>query len=330
MHLASSRAALRLGLVAAVSRCWPAAATRQPPAATSAAAASKLVTVTAGEQATPSELMLDGVVEAVNQATLSAQTAGRVAEVAVDINDRVQEGQLLVRLRAYRAGGWDLARRRQRCRLRARKTHRRAPSMTASATCTSARSWPVPPTTKPSPRAMRPRRTSRPRVPRSNRRRKASLTPNCARRTPAWSRAKRVQVRRSSSARHAIADDRVDGRMRVVAEVPQSAARAVQEARKSRTSMSGTSASPRPRITLYPSARTAVGHVPRAGRLAGRVRSRYRPGTFAKVGIVVGESNRILVPFGAVIERSELRAVYVVTPDGEVVAAPGAARPSHR
>jgi RND family efflux transporter MFP subunit len=40
----------------------------------------------------------DGVVEAVRDATLSAQTGGRVAAVAVDVNDRVAAGQTLLRL----------------------------------------------------------------------------------------------------------------------------------------------------------------------------------------------------------------------------------------
>ena len=39
----------------------------------------------------------DGVVEAVNQATLSAQTSGRVAELLVDVNDLVKTGQVLAR-----------------------------------------------------------------------------------------------------------------------------------------------------------------------------------------------------------------------------------------
>ncbi len=42
----------------------------------------------------------DGVVEAVRQATLSAQTSGRVAEVLHDVNDRTAEGAVLVRLSA--------------------------------------------------------------------------------------------------------------------------------------------------------------------------------------------------------------------------------------
>lgn len=39
----------------------------------------------------------DGVVEAVNQATLSAQTRGRVLELPFDVNDYVEAGQVVVR-----------------------------------------------------------------------------------------------------------------------------------------------------------------------------------------------------------------------------------------
>ncbi|MBS0199865.1 MAG: efflux RND transporter periplasmic adaptor subunit [Proteobacteria bacterium] len=42
----------------------------------------------------------DGVVEAVQRADLAAQTAGRVAAVNVDINDRVKAGDVLVRITA--------------------------------------------------------------------------------------------------------------------------------------------------------------------------------------------------------------------------------------
>ncbi|WP_159015561.1 efflux RND transporter periplasmic adaptor subunit [Cognatiluteimonas profundi] len=42
----------------------------------------------------------DGVVEAVQQAQLTAQTAGRVTVVAVDVNDRVAAGEVLLRLTA--------------------------------------------------------------------------------------------------------------------------------------------------------------------------------------------------------------------------------------
>ncbi len=42
----------------------------------------------------------DGVVEAVRRADLAAQTAGRVSAVAVDVNDRVRAGEVLLRITA--------------------------------------------------------------------------------------------------------------------------------------------------------------------------------------------------------------------------------------
>src|SRR5690606_17414566 len=44
-----------------------------------------------------SEQVWDGVVEAVNQATISAQTSGRVIELPYDVNDTVDEGAVIVR-----------------------------------------------------------------------------------------------------------------------------------------------------------------------------------------------------------------------------------------
>ena len=53
----------------------------------------------------------DGVVEAVQRADLSAQTAGRVSEVAVDVNATVAEGDVLVRITAVEQdAGTDTAR----------------------------------------------------------------------------------------------------------------------------------------------------------------------------------------------------------------------------
>lgn len=53
----------------------------------------------------------DGVVEAVQQADLSAQTAGRVTAIAVDVNDRVGAGAVLLRLTAVeQQAGADTAR----------------------------------------------------------------------------------------------------------------------------------------------------------------------------------------------------------------------------
>ena len=63
------------------------------------AAESHVPVATAQLHARPDEQILDGVIEAVNQSTVSAQTAGRVEEIMVDVNDMVPQGAPIVRIR---------------------------------------------------------------------------------------------------------------------------------------------------------------------------------------------------------------------------------------
>lgn len=54
-------------------------------------------TITVAPRTSARERSWDGVVEAVHQATLSAQTRGRVLELPFDVNDYVEAGQVVVR-----------------------------------------------------------------------------------------------------------------------------------------------------------------------------------------------------------------------------------------
>jgi RND family efflux transporter MFP subunit len=67
-----------------------------PPAAAPAAVPA-LETTTLATELAPRERVWDGVVEAVDQATLSAQTAGRVVELPFDVDDYVPAGAVVVR-----------------------------------------------------------------------------------------------------------------------------------------------------------------------------------------------------------------------------------------
>jgi RND family efflux transporter MFP subunit len=79
-------------LAAALAGCGkapaPAPAAEKPPA---------LASVTVQRERVPLERVWDGVVEAVNQATLSAQTSGRVVELPYDVDDYVPAGAVVVR-----------------------------------------------------------------------------------------------------------------------------------------------------------------------------------------------------------------------------------------
>src|ERR1039458_9413766 len=54
----------------------------------------------------PLEHFVDGTIEAVNQATVSAQTAGRITDILFDVNDVVPAGAVIIRLKGneQRAG----------------------------------------------------------------------------------------------------------------------------------------------------------------------------------------------------------------------------------
>src|SRR5579863_6916956 len=70
----------------------------RPPAA--APARSSPASVVVQPERTPIERRLDGVIEAVNQGTVAAQTSGRVVGILYDVNDFVPAGAVIIRLRS--------------------------------------------------------------------------------------------------------------------------------------------------------------------------------------------------------------------------------------
>lgn len=57
----------------------------------------ELASIQLQPQTTAQEVKYDGVIEAINQATVSAQTAGRIVEIPVDVGDYVAKGDLIIR-----------------------------------------------------------------------------------------------------------------------------------------------------------------------------------------------------------------------------------------
>ena len=82
-----------LGLIVGLSAC------SDKPTSTQVAAAAlpQLETLTLAPSKVAQEVKFDGVIEAINQATVSAQTSGRVLELPVDVGDLVKKGDLIVR-----------------------------------------------------------------------------------------------------------------------------------------------------------------------------------------------------------------------------------------
>lgn len=101
----------RLRTSAALALALGLAACSGQPETTTAPALPALATVTVHAQVGGATRAWDGVVEAVQQADLAAQTSGRITTVAVDVNDRVKAGDVLLRLTAVeQQAGADAAR----------------------------------------------------------------------------------------------------------------------------------------------------------------------------------------------------------------------------
>jgi len=75
------------------------------PATTLAQQDNTLTSVRAELISSPLEYHIDGVIEAINQSTLSAQVSGRIEKINFDVDDRVNAGEVIVRIRdnEYRA-----------------------------------------------------------------------------------------------------------------------------------------------------------------------------------------------------------------------------------
>jgi hypothetical protein len=104
--------------------------------------------------------------------------------------------------------------------------------------------------------------------------------------------------------------------LRVAVELPQSVVERVRVQRKAAVYVDGRRVEAT-RLTLSPQA------APESNTFLARLdlpenAADLYPGMFVKVAFVVGEAERLLIPAGAVVERSEMTAVYVEDAEGDV------------
>jgi RND family efflux transporter MFP subunit len=299
-----------LCLVAALGAAFAAGAKDVPAAAPAALATFKVTS-----SAVPSERLLDGTVEAVHQATVSAQTAGRIAAIAFDVDDQVPAGAVLVSIRsAEQVAGFTQAQAALKeataREVEAQANYRRIADMyqrkvVARATFDDAT------TTRDAAVA----RLDSARAGLEAAREGVAYTEI---RTPYAGVVTRklVQVGESVAPGTPLMVVASLDALRVVAEVPQSIAGQVRAARKAVVYVDGRRVEASG-ITMYPAAQ------PETGTFGVRVElprdvTGLAPGMFVKIGLVTGDSDVMLVPRHAIVERSEMRAVYVVGPDGRV------------
>jgi len=264
---------------------------------------------------TPRERMLDGTVEAVNQATMSAQTAGRIAEVFFDVDDYVQPGMPIVRFTdveqqsALRQAKAALAEARARQNQADGEFQRVSGLLEAESA--SKREYD---------QALAARDAARARV------EAAGSSVDAAEQQLEYTLV-RAPYAGIVTERHVEAGEAVGvGQplisglslevLRVIVDLPQQVAAKVREHRKAyvltdegRVEATG--------VTIFPYAHGASKTFRVRLELPEGQFSLY-PGMFVKVAFVTGESRRLLVPTTALLRRSEVTGVYVVDDEQQV------------
>lgn len=274
-----------------------------------------LQTVLVEAPTVPAGRAWDGVVEAVRQADLAAQTAGRVTAVEADVDHQVRAGQVLVRLTAVeQQAGANTARAQLRAAeaaaAEADATYRRYAALAGGQFVSRAQIDQA--------RAARDSAVAARDAARAQLAQAAQQADYTVVRAPFAGivSARRVEPGETVAPGQPLMSLHAPGELRVEVQVPQSEADAIRKAGSARIALGDGRTLDAAELVVYPAAD------PRTHSVGVRVRLPVvspapAPGATAKVlfPIAAGDSAAITIPARALVQRGELSAVYVVDGD---------------
>ncbi len=278
----------------------------------------ELATLTVKPEPATRERVWDGVVEAVNQATLSAQTGGRVIELPYDVDDFVPAGAVVVRFTDVEQ---QAARRQAEAGLRAAEAALRE----AEADYTRIAE------------IYERRLVAKAQLDQATARRDSARAALEAARAGARSAGEQVDytVIRSPysgivTARHVQVGETVRpgqplisglslGALRIQVDVPQSDVDVIRERLRAAVLLDGEGGRVEAReVVVFPYADPAT-HTFKVRVELPEAETGLHPGMIVKVAFDVGEAERLLLPVSALVRRSEVAAAYVHTGEALVL-----------
>lgn len=255
-------------------------------------------TIAVKEDTARSEQMWDGVVEAVNEATMSAETSGRVLELPFDVNDYVPAGSVIIRLTdVEQQSGLKQA---QANFDEANANYQRYSALYSKQAASKA--------------SLETARARRDTTAAALRSAKQQLEYTLIKAPYSGYVTKRlVQVGEEVRPGQPLISGISLGELRVAVQIPQSAAASVRkygqadviidQAAGKRVSAA--------KVIVFPIADPST-HSFSVRLELPQVETGLFPGTTVKCAFEVGEARRLLIPVSALVERSEVSGVYVV------------------
>ncbi len=278
--------------------------------------AAKLQLQTIKSQAEPRERLLDGLVQAVNQSTVSAQTGGVITQINVDINDLVTAGTVLLRIR-------DTTQRAQLKQARAAASQADARLAEARKQFTRVREL-----LKKHLISQSAFDTAQANLKAATAQQRASLAATRqAREQLAYTvikapytgvvTARHVEVGETASPGQPLLTGLSLEQLRIQATIPQQLIFAVRKYHQVRILAKNGHTPAIKNFTIYPysypKSNSFQVRIPLPNNTVG-----LSPGMLVKVAFAIGQQRSLLIPASAVIQRSEVSAVYVSTGNGNV------------
>lgn len=272
-------------------------------------------TTTAAMAQAPRERVFDGTVEAVNRATMSAQTSGRIAEVYFDVDDYVEAGEAIVRFTnteqqaalasAEAALSEAIARQKQ-----ADEDFRRVEGLFNSGS-SSKREYDQ--ATAARDAAVARVAAARSAIATAEQQLEYTLVRAPY---PGIVTERFVEVGESIAVGQPLMSGLSLESLRVVVDIPQDVAAKVRE-HQAAFVFTDADRVPAAKLTIFPFADSTSNTFTVRIELPPGQFDLY-PGMFVKAAFVVGDEERLLVARSALIRRSEVSGVYVVNDDNEV------------
>lgn len=253
----------------------------------------------------------DGVVEAVRQADLTAQTAGRVTVINVDVNDRVAKGDVLLRLTAVeQRAGAETARAQLRAAeaaaAEAETSYRRYAALAAGQYVSRAQ---IDQARAARDSAAAVRDAARAQLAQAGQQAEYTVI-----RAPFAGivSARQVEPGESVAPGQPLMSVYAPGELRIEVQVPQSDAVAIRAANRAQVVLVDGRRIDAAEVTVFPAADPSTHSVGVRVTLPG-IAELPQPGATAKVVFPIAGSGSVLrIPAGALMQRGEISGVYVL------------------